>query len=182
MKSIKVAKDAGCPEGFIKRDVSVKSNVYKATLDVVLAHVADFYEVMLTVMCEKYGIPVEEALTAVMESPQMKGMMLSPEFRGLSYVDEADMEKAALKGVMKKLFGEEVVEEGKSLSPLSEEVSLSSPGGAGAKKAATGTVVKTAVKATGTAGTAGTVTKKRGRPKKIVIVDEAEGEGDADAN
>jgi len=161
MKSIKVAKAAGCPEGFIKRDVGVKSNVYKATLDIVLAHVADFYEVMLTVMCEKYGIPVEEALVAVMESPKMKEMMISPEFRGLTYVDEADMEKDALKNVMKKLFGEEEVEEaGASLSPgLSEAVSLSTPGGAGTKKAALA---------------APAAPKKRGRPKKIIIVEDAD--------
>ncbi len=157
MKSIKVAKADGCPEGFIKRNTSVKSNVYKATLDIVLAHVADFYEVMLTVMCEKYGIPVDEALAAVMESPQMKEMIVSPEFRGLSYVDEADIEKAAVGGFIKKLFGEDEeigekvepvkpVKPGKSLSPRTSE-SLSPP----EEKAAP---------------------KKRGRPKKIVIVDE----------
>lgn len=153
MKSIKVAKADGCPEGFIKRNTSVKSNVYKATLDIVLAHVADFYEVMLTVMCEKYGIPVDEALAAVMESPQMKEMIVSPEFRGLSYVEEADV----LRGTIKKLFGEdEEIEEkveavkpgkpAKSLSPRTSE-SLSPP----EEKAAP---------------------KKRGRPKKIVIVED----------
>ncbi len=168
IKSIKVAKAGGQPEGFIKRDVSVKSNVYKATLDVVLAHVADFYEVMLTVMCEKYGIPVDEALAAVIESPQMKGMMLSPEFRGLTYVDEADMEKDAVRGVIKKLFGEDEVV-GKPLSPLSEGMSLSSPGGAGAKKAATGTTRTVAVKAEADVPAA---PKKRGRPKKIIIVED----------
>lgn len=141
MKSIKVAKADGCPEGFIKRDTSVKSNVYKATLDIVLAHVADFYEVMLTVMCEKYGIPVDEALTAVMESPQMKEMMLSPEFRGLSYVDEADIEKA----------------ERGSLSPRMSSESLSPP----VEKAASAAPVAVVAAA-----------KKKGRPKKIVIVDE----------
>ena len=141
MKSIKVAKADGCPEGFIKRNTSVKSNVYKATLDIVLAHVADFYEVMLTVMCEKYGIPVDEALAAVMESPQMKEMIVSPEFRGLSYVEEADV----LRGTIKKLFGEDE----EPLSPQTAE-SLSPP----EEKAASA------------------APKKRGRPKKIVIVED----------
>ncbi len=150
MKSIKVAKSDGCPEGFIKRNTSVKSNVYRATLDIVLAHVADFYEVMLTVMCEKYGIPVDEALAAVMESPQMKEMMVSPEFRGLSYVEEVDV----MRGTIKKLFGEdeetgEKVEAVKALSPRTSEP-LSPP----EEKAASAAV------------------KKRGRPKKIVIVED----------
>lgn len=160
IKSIKVAKAGGQPEGFIKRDMRVKSNVYKATLDVVLAHVADFYEVMLTVMCEKYSIPVDEALVAVMESPQMKEMMLSPEFRGLTYVDEADMEKDAVKGVIKKLLGGEG-KEGKPLSPpLSESLSSPGEGGGVTKKAAEETAPP----------------KKRGRPKKIIVVDSDAGD------
>ncbi len=162
IKSIKVAKAGGQPEGFIKRDMRVKSNVYKATLDVVLAHVADFYEVMLTVMCEKYSIPVDEALVAVMESPQMKEMMLSPEFRGLTYVDEADMEKDAVKGVIKKLLGGEGGEgAGKPLSPsLSESLSSPGEGGGVTKKAAEETAPP----------------KKRGRPKKIIVVDSDAGD------
>ena len=152
IKSIKLAKTPGCPEGFIKRGTGVKSNIYKATLDIVLAHVADFYEVMLTVMCEKYGIPIEEALAAVMESPQMKEMKVSPEFRGLSYVEEADVEKEAVRGLIKKLFGEDEEPVGEAVEALSPPVSgsLSPP----VEKAAS-------------------VAKKRGRPsKKIIIVED----------
>jgi hypothetical protein len=148
IKSIKLAKTPGCPEGFIKRGTGVKSNIYKATLDIVLAHVADFYEVMLTVMCEKYGIPMEEALAAVLESPQMKEMRVSPEFRGLSYVEEADVEKTAVRGLIKKLFGEDE-EPVEALSPPVSG-SLSPP----VEKAAS-------------------AAKKRGRPsKKIIIVED----------
>ena len=84
----------------------------------------------------------------------MKEMMVSPEFRGLTYVDEADMEKDAVKGVIKKLLGGEGEEEKPLSPPLSESLSSPGEGGGVTKKAAEETAPP----------------KKRGRPKKIIVV------------
>jgi hypothetical protein len=71
---------------------SAKS-AYTASLHVIFAHVADFHELVVRVISEKYGIPEEEILKVVMEHPDYTAMQVSPVIQSLGYFDQADVDR-----------------------------------------------------------------------------------------
>ncbi len=71
---------------------SAKS-AYTASLHVLFAHVADFHELVVRIISQKYGIPEEDILRTVMEHPDYSAMQVNPVIQSLGYFDQADVDR-----------------------------------------------------------------------------------------
>jgi len=72
---------------------SAKS-AYTASMHVLFSHVADFHELVVRIISQKYGIPEEEILKVVMEHPDYSAMRVHPVIQSLGYFDQADADRA----------------------------------------------------------------------------------------
>jgi hypothetical protein len=70
---------------------SAKS-AYTASMHVLFSHVADFHELVVRIISQKYGIPEEEILKVVMEHPDYSAMRVHPVIQSLGYFDQADVD------------------------------------------------------------------------------------------
>ncbi len=68
---------------------------YKASLELIFAHVADIHMIILKVLSAKYGHSVEEMLDTVMTSPEWKNIYLHPALKTLIYFDDITEETKA---------------------------------------------------------------------------------------
>ena len=75
---------------------SAKS-AYTASMHVLFSHVADFHELVVRIISQKYGIPEEEILKVVMEHPEYTAMQVNPVIQSLGYFDQADADRVAEK-------------------------------------------------------------------------------------
>ena len=75
---------------------SAKS-AYTASMHVLFSHVADFHELVVRIISQKYGIPEEEILRVVMEHPEYTAMRIHPVIQSLGYFDQADADAVAVK-------------------------------------------------------------------------------------
>ena len=71
---------------------SAKS-AYTASMHVLFSHVADFHELVVRIISQKYGIPEEEILRVVMEHPDYTAMQVNPVIQSLGYFDQADVDR-----------------------------------------------------------------------------------------
>lgn len=74
---------------------SAKS-AYTASMHVLFSHVADFHELVVRIISQKYGIPEEDILKVVMEHPEYTAMRIHPVIQSLGYFDQADADKVAV--------------------------------------------------------------------------------------
>ena len=75
---------------------SAKS-AYTASMHVLFSHVADFHELVVRIISQKYGIPEEEILRVVMEHPDYSAMRVHPVIQSLGYFDQTDADAVAVK-------------------------------------------------------------------------------------
>ena len=66
---------------------SSAATAYKASLDLIFAHVADIHTLMLKIIADKYGHSVEEMLATVMEAPEWNNMYLHPTLKAMTYFE-----------------------------------------------------------------------------------------------
>ena len=60
---------------------------YKASLELIFAHVADIHMIILKVLSAKYGHSIEEMLNTVTQSPEWKNIYLHPVLKTLVYFE-----------------------------------------------------------------------------------------------
>lgn len=60
---------------------------YKASLELIFAHVADIHMIILKVLSTKYGHSIEEMLETVTQSPEWKNIYLHPVLKTLVYFE-----------------------------------------------------------------------------------------------
>jgi hypothetical protein len=85
---------AGVDE-YLTRKITGPRTAYKASLDILLCHMADFHKLMLGIICKKYGLDHDEVLAAVEEDEEYKNMIVNPAVYTMRYLDEEDVAAAA---------------------------------------------------------------------------------------
>jgi len=85
---------AGVDE-YLTRKITGPRTAYKASLDILLCHMADFHKLMLGIICRKYGLDHDEVLAAVEEDEEYKNMIVNPAVYTMRYLDEEDLAAAA---------------------------------------------------------------------------------------
>lgn len=60
---------------------------YKASLELIFAHVADIHMTILSILSKEYGHSVEEMLSTVTNHPEWKSIYLHPVLKSLVYFD-----------------------------------------------------------------------------------------------
>jgi hypothetical protein len=80
---------------YLSRDLSTKSEAYKATLEIMFCHMADMFEVVVDIIAEKYGHSKEEMIATVKTHPAFETLRTHPVIDGLNYITEAELPVAA---------------------------------------------------------------------------------------
>jgi hypothetical protein len=76
---------------YLSRDLSTKSEAYKATLEIMFCHMADMFEVVVDIIAEKYGHSKEEMIAAVKTHPAFEALKTHPVIDGLNYITDAEL-------------------------------------------------------------------------------------------
>lgn len=79
-------------DGYVRRRITGPSAIYKATLDIVLCHMADFHKMTFAILCKKYGLDLETVLTELEEDPTYKELLVHPLMRTLTYMADEDVD------------------------------------------------------------------------------------------
>ena len=66
---------------------------FKAVIDVLNAHGADMFHVIIQVIANKYGHSFDEMLETITESPEYINMQIHPLLQSLSYFQQDDVDK-----------------------------------------------------------------------------------------
>lgn len=80
---------------YLRRNITGSSAIYKASLDILLCHFADFHKMTLEVLCRKHGLDFETVLEELKEDKEYKEMITHPLLNTLFYASEEDFEQAA---------------------------------------------------------------------------------------
>ena len=84
------AADHRCAEHMHFHAAAMSSNAataYKASLELIFAHVADIHTLMLKIIADKYGHSVEYMLATVKEAPEWNNLYLHPVLKALTYFE-----------------------------------------------------------------------------------------------
>ncbi len=82
--------DHRCAEHMHYHAAAMSSNAaiaYKASLELLFAHVADIHTLMLKIIADKYGHSVEEMLLTVQSNPEWNNLYLHPTLKALTYFE-----------------------------------------------------------------------------------------------
>jgi hypothetical protein len=82
---------------YIPVEIKNPGTAMRACLHLFMSHSVDFFEIMLTVISEKYGHSKEEMTAAVMADPRMKNMSVNPVIHSLGYFEDSDLQKSFAK-------------------------------------------------------------------------------------
>ena len=63
---------------YVPIDVKTHRDAYAATLHVLFKHIADFHLCVVQTISKKYGIPEDEIIQTIQESPEFKNMEVDP--------------------------------------------------------------------------------------------------------
>jgi hypothetical protein len=103
MSSIRnIVVDSTVPDHYTPGTVVDPRSAYTASLHVIFAHVADFHELIIRIISQKYGIPENEMLKVITEHPDYIHMQVSPVIQSLGYFDQYDVERKKTKVIKKK--------------------------------------------------------------------------------
>jgi hypothetical protein len=80
---------------YTKRDLTTAPEAFKASLEIMFCHMADMYDVVLTVLAEKYGHSKEEMMATVAAHPSFQSIPRHPVLDSLGYFDEEDVAHVA---------------------------------------------------------------------------------------
>jgi hypothetical protein len=77
---------------YLRRKITGSSAIYKASLDILLCHFADFHKMTLEILCRKHELDFEEVLKELQEDKDYKEMMTHPLLNTFMYMSEDDVE------------------------------------------------------------------------------------------
>ena len=88
---------------YLRRKITGSSAIYKASLDILLCHFADFHKMTLEVLCRKHGLDFETVLQELKDDKEYKEMITHPLLNTLFYASEEDFELVKPEAKPKKL-------------------------------------------------------------------------------
>lgn len=97
-----ITVDSSIPDTYEHGTIHSARDAYTASLHVIFAHVADFHEMIVRIISQKYGIPEEEILRVVTEHPDYVNMQVNPVIKSLGYFDQSDTDPKKKLTVKKK--------------------------------------------------------------------------------
>jgi hypothetical protein len=93
IESMKYDPTTDTVDRYIRRKITGSSALYKASLDIMLCHMADFHQMTLEILCKKYDLDFEQVLKDIQEDETYKEMMVHPLMNTLRYISEEELEK-----------------------------------------------------------------------------------------
>ena len=90
IKGLRVAEPRAGVDEYLARKITGGRAAYKASLDILLCHMADFHRLMLGIICRKHGLDFDEVLAEVEEDDEYKNMMVNPAVYMMRYADEEE--------------------------------------------------------------------------------------------
>jgi hypothetical protein len=76
---------------YTKRDLGTAPEAFKASLEIMFCHMGDMFDIVLTVLSEKYGHSKEEMLATLVAHPSYQSLPRHPVLDSLGYFEEADL-------------------------------------------------------------------------------------------
>lgn len=76
---------------YMKRDLGTAPEAFKASLEIMFCHMGDMFDIVLTVLSEKYGHSKEEMLATLVAHPSYQSLPRHPVLDSLGYFEEADL-------------------------------------------------------------------------------------------
>jgi hypothetical protein len=73
--------------------MSTAPEAFKASLEIMFCHMSDMFDIVLTVLSEKYGHSKEEMLATLVAHPSYQSLPRHPVLDSLGYFEEADLPK-----------------------------------------------------------------------------------------
>lgn len=90
IKGLRIAEPRAGVDEYLARKITGGRAAYKASLDILLCHMADFHRLMLGIICRKHGLDFDEVLAEVEEDEEYKNMMVNPAVYMMRYADEEE--------------------------------------------------------------------------------------------
>ena len=172
IKGLRVAEPRAGVDEYLARKITGGRAAYKASLDILLCHMADFHRLMLGIICRKHGLDFDEVLAEVEEDEEYKNMMVNPAVYMMRYADEEETvsladkilaDTAEPKKPRRKIkFVTEEDDSGEAASGEAVSKPAASPG---TKQVQLTGEAATAAKATAAGGRKVVVKKKASKPK-----------------
>ncbi len=79
---------------YTKRDLGTAPEAFKASLEIMFCHMGDMFDVVLTVLSEKYGHSKEDMLATLVAHPSYQSLPRHPVLDSLGYFDEEELAAA----------------------------------------------------------------------------------------
>ena len=93
IESMKYDPTTDTIDRYIRRKITGSSALYKASLDILLCHMADFHQMTLEILCRKYDLDFEQVLKDIQEDETYREMMVHPLMNTLRYISEDELEE-----------------------------------------------------------------------------------------
>lgn len=95
IESIQYDPTTDTVDRYLKRRICGSSSIYKASLDIMLCHMADFHQMTLELLCSKYKLDFDQVIKDLQEDETYRNMMVHPLMNTLRYIskDELDAEE-----------------------------------------------------------------------------------------
>ncbi len=93
IESMKYDPTTDTVDRYIRRKITGSSDIYKASLDILLCHMADFHKMTLEILCRKYDLDLEQVLKDIQEDETYKEMMVHPLMNTLMHISEDELEE-----------------------------------------------------------------------------------------
>ena len=93
IESMKYDPTTDTIDRYIRRKITGSSALYKASLDILLCHMADFHKMTLEILCRKYDLDFEQVLKDIQEDETYKEMMVHPLMNTLMHISEDELEE-----------------------------------------------------------------------------------------
>lgn len=174
IKGLRVAEPRAGVDEYLARKITGGHAAYKASLDILLCHMADFHRLILGIICRKHGLDFDEVLAEVEEDEEYKNMIINPAVYMMRYADEEETVSLADKILADTAEPKKprrkikfVTEEDDSGEAASEAAVVSSVATSlpGTKQVQLTGEAATAAKATAAGGRKVVVKKKASKPK-----------------
>ena len=91
IKSLRAAEPRAGVDEYLTRKITGGRSAYKASLDILLCHMADFHQLMLGIICRKHGLDFDEVLAEIEGDEEYVNMMVNPAVYAMRHLDEEEL-------------------------------------------------------------------------------------------
>ena len=91
IKSLRAAEPRAGVDEYLTRKITGGRSAYKASLDILLCHMADFHRLMLGIICRKHGLDFDEVLAEIEGDEEYVNMMVNPAVYAMRHLDEEEL-------------------------------------------------------------------------------------------